>query len=98
MSEHHSDAELQQLFKSFDLDGSGTVSVEEIDEVAKKMGLAMPHDELLELVRVVDRDQSGELELAEFVQCAHTSTHRTKRPRLSVRVAAHQKAPSLRAG
>ena len=69
----HTDEELQQLFTSFDLDGGGTISVEELDEVAKQVGIVMPHDELFALMQKVDKDGSGELDLGEFVQLMHVA-------------------------
>ena len=67
----HTDAELQQLFTTFDLDGGGTISVEELDEVAKRVGIAMPHDELVSLMEKVDTDGSGELDMDEFILLMH---------------------------
>ena len=73
MAIHHTDEELQQLFKDFDADGSGTVSVDELDSVARQVGVDIPREELLRLVQQVDEDNSGELGLNEFIKLIHSA-------------------------
>ena len=65
------DKELRRMFRDFDLDGSGTISVDELDEVAQSVGVDLPRDELLQLVAQFDLDNSGELDEEEFVALIH---------------------------
>ena len=66
---HHSSEESQLLkyFKYFDLNNSGTVTVNEFQKVLDKLGvwLGNPKD-LNNLFQHYDRDGNGELNYAEF--------------------------------
>jgi len=60
------ESEQQRLFDAFDIDRSGTISRQEFRQVVADLGLAIPSDELTQLVREADVDQSGELDFDEF--------------------------------
>ena len=61
------EASLRRLFGEFDEDGSGAIDAEEFFKAAAKLGIALPRDELLGLVKDADADGSGEIEFDEFV-------------------------------
>ena len=46
-------AKLRSLFDRFDIDGSGSVSVDEVEQMAEELGLVMDHEALASMVRVV---------------------------------------------
>jgi Ca2+-binding EF-hand superfamily protein len=51
--------ELQRYFDSFDEDGSGVVTVEELREPLMTLGLVRDEHELEEVFRMMDSDRSG---------------------------------------
>uniref|UniRef100_A0A7S2N782 EF-hand domain-containing protein n=1 Tax=Haptolina brevifila TaxID=156173 RepID=A0A7S2N782_9EUKA len=58
---------LRPLFDAADKDGSGSVSVEEVDQMAQKLKIEIKPAELRRLVTEADADGSGELEFEEIV-------------------------------
>lgn len=58
--------QLWELFKVFDKDGNGTVSAEELGLVLKSLGQNPSHTELRDMIKEVDVDLSGKIDLAEF--------------------------------
>eukprot|EP00929_Paragymnodinium_shiwhaense_P008852 TRINITY_DN112825_c0_g1_i1.p1 TRINITY_DN112825_c0_g1~~TRINITY_DN112825_c0_g1_i1.p1 ORF type:complete len:509 (+),score=123.51 TRINITY_DN112825_c0_g1_i1:52-1578(+) len=54
------------LFRNFDSSGDGMLSVEEIRRGLFKLGMLRSEDEFQAVLRKVDRDGSGEVELKEF--------------------------------
>eukprot|EP00666_Eupelagonemidae_sp_cell4sb_P009810 gene9810-18439_t len=58
------------MFKTYDIDGSGTIDLSELGEVMKCLGVTLSQDQLEELMRravAVDVDASGEIEFNEFL-------------------------------
>lgn len=68
--------EYRDTFNSFDKDGSGTISVEEIARAMKNIGNEMSEEEVREMVKDLDQDGSGEIDFEEFT----TLMHRTEEP------------------
>ena len=63
-------AEMQKYrdaFRLFDVDGSGSVNVDEVDSMLKSMGINVPKDQILILIGQVDLDGSGEVDEQEFI-------------------------------
>lgn len=58
--------EIHECFALLDADGSGALDVEELYLGFKALGLNMGKDAIRELMREVDNDDSGEIELPEF--------------------------------
>ncbi|XP_063719456.1 neo-calmodulin-like [Symsagittifera roscoffensis] len=58
--------DLEQVFRLFDTDNSGTVSTEEMKKVFKEVDPKISKKELDELIAEADPDNSGKIDLAEF--------------------------------
>jgi EF-hand domain pair len=57
---------MRRWFAFLDADGSGALDVDELEEPLTGMGLVLSREEVLQLIREVDRDESGELDFDEF--------------------------------
>lgn len=62
ISEH----DVEHLFKLFDKEGGGTISVDEFETTFKQLGQVLTPQELHEFVQELDEDGSGTIELEEF--------------------------------
>jgi hypothetical protein len=60
--------EMKVVFESFDADSSGAISVSELSAAVQKLGLVVKAEELQKMLKVVDEDNSGEVEFNEFKQ------------------------------
>ena len=58
----------KKLFKLFDEDGDGKIPNEELGKLMKKYGSDTSTDEISEILKFVDEDKSGSLELEEFLK------------------------------
>lgn len=61
-------ADIKKAFDHFDQDGSGTISVEELDNVFKSLGRIHTPQELKNIVKKIDKDGSGLISLEEFAK------------------------------
>ena len=60
---------MRAAFASFDKDGSGSISVEELREVlVENLGQQVSDDELDRLVKLADANGDGEIDFDEFVK------------------------------
>ena len=57
---------LRGMFRSFDVDGSGTLTIEELGGMLSKLGVSCTEGELLAMFRELDTNQSNTLEFEEF--------------------------------
>ncbi len=62
--------EMRQVFKVFDINGDGFVSVSEMKNIMAKLGLGivMKEEEVRSLFRLVDKDDDGHINFEEFIQ------------------------------
>eukprot|EP01108_Squamamoeba_japonica_P000982 TRINITY_DN137_c0_g1_i1.p1 TRINITY_DN137_c0_g1~~TRINITY_DN137_c0_g1_i1.p1 ORF type:complete len:151 (+),score=23.59 TRINITY_DN137_c0_g1_i1:53-505(+) len=60
-------AEFQTAFEMFDCDGSGAISVEELQQCLEKLGQRVELSEVFEMVREVDADGTGDVSFGEFL-------------------------------
>eukprot|EP00966_Prymnesium_polylepis_P331919 7387465-Prymnesium_polylepis.1 len=60
--------QLRLLFNEFDDDNSGSISTNEIEAIAGRLGIQLTKEEIEALLLEVDGDNSGEIEFAEFVE------------------------------
>lgn len=60
--------QLWSLFKKFDVDNSGSITVENLQEAFNRLGMAtrISHNEIAEMMRIHDIDQSGKISFDEF--------------------------------
>merc|ERR1712167_506328 len=56
-----------QAFGMFDSDGSGVVSREEFGDVCLSVGMTPTEDELEAMIKELDQDGSGDIDLNEFL-------------------------------
>jgi Ca2+-binding EF-hand superfamily protein len=59
--------ELTETFKYFDKNGDGKISAVELGQVLRTLGIASTHEELEAMVREVDCDNDGFIDLGEFI-------------------------------
>lgn len=60
--------ELTETFKYFDKNGDGKISALELGQVLRSLGIASSHEELEAMVREVDCDNDGFIDLGEFIK------------------------------
>ena len=66
---------LKPVFDAVDRDGSGTLSCEEVFDMCVEINLGMNDDELADLIRQTDADNSGEIEFEEFMDALKDHLH-----------------------
>lgn len=66
-SQEESLEDLRAKFAEFDVDGSGTLSVEELWAAVRKMGADVELDDIVGLMTELDVDRNGSLDPDEFV-------------------------------
>merc|ERR1711974_385731 len=59
--------EFKEVFHEFDMDGDGTISIQELGTVLARVGERMTEKELLAMVAEVDDDNSGAIDFDEFL-------------------------------
>ena len=59
-------AEYGVAFAAFDLDGDGVITIDEMGDVMRKLGLYPTEDDLQEMVDEFDADSSGTIDVEEF--------------------------------
>ena len=57
---------MKEMFKSFDKDGSGTITIDELQRGLQKKGAKTTSQEMKELLKSMDVDGSGEVDYEEF--------------------------------
>ena len=60
-------ARFETLFKLFDEDGSGSISVKELADLMPRLGVFHTEEELQELFLATDQDGSGDVDFSEFL-------------------------------
>jgi Ca2+-binding EF-hand superfamily protein len=58
---------LTQAFNLFDQDGSGMIDVHELKEAMKALGFEVSNDDVKAMMKEIDKDNSGTIELDEFL-------------------------------
>jgi Ca2+-binding EF-hand superfamily protein len=59
---------LRDIFRTFDLDKSGALTINEMAGLLAKLGVAATDKELIALMREMDSNKSGVIEFEEFCQ------------------------------
>ena len=55
------------VFRSFDTNGDGKIDKSELDNVFRDMGKVMPKEHIDRMMELKDKDNSGSLDYAEFI-------------------------------
>lgn len=58
--------QLGSVFRTFDADGSGSITYTELGAAAAALGVPLPPSEVKELLTTIDADGSGDISLDEF--------------------------------
>ena len=58
---------LKECFNALDDDGSGSIGIDELEEPLIGLGFASTRQEVLDMINLVDEDQSGQIEFGEFL-------------------------------
>merc|ERR1712212_1307356 len=66
MSDAINDAELQEAFKLFDMDGDGMITIDELKKLIEKVGGSMTEGEARGLIHQADRDGNEGIDFSEF--------------------------------
>ncbi|KAL5553240.1 hypothetical protein UlMin_040641 [Ulmus minor] len=61
-------AELEEVFKKFDVNGDGKISSSELGEIMGNLGQPSTEEELEKMIKEVDADGDGFIDLSEFVE------------------------------
>ncbi|KAJ7942882.1 Calcium-binding protein [Quillaja saponaria] len=61
-------AELEQVFKRFDVNGDGRISSSELGSIMGSLGQPATEEELQGMIREVDADGDGYIDLNEFIE------------------------------
>ena len=60
--------QMRAIFHSYDKDGSGELSKNELDRFFKSMNTYFSHRELFEAVHIIDTSNDGKVNFSEFIQ------------------------------
>lgn len=73
MDAHHDDlvGELKAAFQIFDLDGDGTIEIEDIKFALELMGEKITEEEVKEILNMADLDKNGSISFEEFMKLLH---------------------------
>merc|ERR1712072_1487674 len=63
-----------EAFRMFDQDGSGTISTGEFRDVCLAVGMTPTNDELKAMIQELDTDESGDIDLKEFLTAMQAKT------------------------
>ncbi|GMH63790.1 hypothetical protein TL16_g03801 [Triparma laevis f. inornata] len=58
--------DIMTVFETFDLDSSGSIDTDELNELLTEMGIKLSEDDLTEASKEMDDDESGEIGFEEF--------------------------------
>ena len=66
MSDRDTREDVNKVFRLFDDDGTGTITIRNLRRVARELGETMTDEELQEMIDEADRDGDGEVNEEEF--------------------------------
>jgi CTP synthase (UTP-ammonia lyase) len=69
--------EIKTIFKRFDKDGSGKISSTELKEAFKQMGLTMTDEKVEEMIKEVDKNKDGEIDMEEWIEIVKDAKNQT---------------------
>ncbi|XP_070555626.1 calmodulin-like protein 3 isoform X2 [Ptychodera flava] len=65
---HMSEQEIYEAFRAIDIDGSGTITADELRQVIKKLGEELSEEDIEEMIELADTNGDGEIDYGEFVR------------------------------
>nr|XP_043617219.1 calcium-binding protein CML24-like [Erigeron canadensis] len=68
MSKNPSSNEAEQVFKKFDANGDGKISITELRSILNALGTVTSEEELKIVMEEIDKDGDGYIDLNEFIQ------------------------------
>eukprot|EP00946_MAST-07B_sp_MAST-7B-sp1_P002589 g2589.t1 len=78
MDEFISRLPVEQLFKTFDLDGSGSIDFDEFSKMLPQLNIYLSEAQALKFFASIDQDGSGEIDQEEFCVLLIAATNATK--------------------
>ncbi len=66
-------SQARQIFRYFDVDGNGEVSVDEFINAVRRMGISKSDEEVVQLHKDLDKDNSGAISYQEFINLIEVS-------------------------
>jgi len=75
----HQRMEIKECFDMIDTDGSGALDVKEVFELFEALGMKMTKAQVRQIIVEVDEDNSGEIELDEFMAIMYKEMYTKKR-------------------
>jgi len=75
-------SDLEVAFRLFDTDGGGTITIKELRQVFETLGQSPSDADLKEMMKEVDRDGSGAIDLEEFCRLMVTRMNSIDDPKL----------------
>jgi len=67
------DADLQAVFKQFDIDGDGYIQEEELRQVMTKMGQNPTDEEIKAMFKAADLNRDGKISFEEFIEISRAN-------------------------
>lgn len=67
INNQEAEEELREAFKIFDVDGNGFISTQDLREAMTKLGERLTSEEADEMIREVNFDNQGEINIEEFI-------------------------------
>ncbi|RNA17416.1 calmodulin [Brachionus plicatilis] len=58
---------IKEAFDQFDVNGDGTVSINEVDKVLDTLSIHIPESEQERIIQTLDKNGNGTIEFVEFV-------------------------------
>ncbi|XP_027451239.2 calmodulin-like [Zalophus californianus] len=60
--------DVQEVFRAFDLDGNGRISVDELKQAMAKLGQTLSQEEVDAMIQEADVDKDGQVDYQEFLR------------------------------
>ncbi|KAG0201182.1 calmodulin-like 3 [Mortierella sp. GBA30] len=60
--------EIETIFRQFDLDGNGFISVQELSQVLSQQGEHLTKEEIRDMIRAADRNSDNKIDIEEFAR------------------------------
>lgn len=68
MAKNPSSNDAEQVFKKFDANGDGKISITELGSILNALGTVTPEEELKIVMKEIDKDGDGYIDLNEFIE------------------------------